>query len=209
MKLGLIITLGIVGVLGLVGLTSCGTYVSTYNELVASANACDKGLSNIDESYRRRADLIGNLVESVMSEAGHETKLDVEYAQARASAGGQVKLTPELMKDPQAMAAYKANQGSMGNFLGRLMVVAEKIPNPNFSAAYKDLRTNLEGTNNRIGIAIRDYNDVVEKHNTYIEGFFPSIFFGNKDRFKKREMFKVEDEKKKVPSLKDMDMRVK
>ena len=209
MKLGLIITLGIVGVIGLFGLVSCGTYVGTYNELVASANACDKGTSNIDESYRRRADLIGNLVESVMSEVGAETKLDVEYAQARAAAGGQVKLTPEMMKDPQAMAAYKANQGSMGNFLGRLMVVAEKIPNPNFSQSYKDLRTNLEGTNNRIGIAIRDYNDVVEKHNTYIESFFPSMFFGTKDRFKKREMFKVEEEKKANPNLKTMDMRVK
>lgn len=207
MKLGLIITLGIVGALALIGMSGCGLYVGTYNNLVASANACDKGVSNIDESYRRRADLIGNLVESVMSEVGAETKLDIEYAQARAAAGGQIKLTPEMMKDPQAMAAYKANQGSMGNFLGRLMVVAEKIPNPNFSQGYKDLRTNLEGTNNRIGIAIRDYNDVVEKHNTFIESFFPSMFFGNKDRFKKREMFKVEEEKKANPDLKTMKMR--
>lgn len=209
MKLGLMITLGVIGAIGLLGLAGCGTYVGTYNELVASANACDKGVSNIDESYRRRADLIGNLVESVMSEVGAENKIVTEYAQARAAAGGQVKLTPEMMKDPQAMAAYKANQGSMGNFLGRLMVVAEKIPSPNFSQSYKDLRTNLEGTNNRIGIAIRDYNDVVEKHNTYIESFFPSMFFGNKDRFKKREMFKVEEEKKANPNLKDMNMRVK
>ena len=207
MKTGLIVTLAIVGVLALIGLTSCGTYVGTYNELVASANACDKGVSNIDESYRRRADLIGNLVESVMSEVGAETKLDVEYAQARAAAGGQVKLTPEMMKDEKAMAAYRANQGSLGTVMSRLMVVAEKIPNPNFSQSYKDLRTNLEGTNNRIGIAIRDYNDVVEKHNTYIEGFFPSIFFGTKERFKKRDMYKVEEEKKANPDLKTMKMR--
>jgi LemA protein len=207
MKLGLIITLGIVGVLALVGMSSCGTYVSTYNELVASANACDKGVSNIDESYRRRADLIGNLVESVMSEVGAETKLDIGYAEARAAAGGQIKLTPEMMKDEKAMAAYRANQSTLGNTLGRLMVVAEKIPNPNFSASYKDLRTNLEGVNNRIGISIRDYNDVVEKHNTYIEGFFPSIFFGTKERFKKRDMYKVEEEKKVNPDLKTMKMR--
>jgi LemA protein len=198
---------GIIGIIALLGMSACGVYVGTYNELVASANACDKGVSNIDESYRRRADLIGNLTEAVMSEVGAETKLDVEYAQVRATAGGQIKLTPEMMKDPQAMAAYKANQASMGNFLGRLMVVAEKIPNPNFSQAYKDLRTNLEGTNNRIGIAIRDYNDAVEKHNAYIESFFPSMFFGNKDRFKKREMFKVEEEKKANPDLKTMKMR--
>lgn len=198
---------GVFGILALVAMSACGMYVGTYNDLVASANACDKGVSNIDESYRRRADLIGNLVEAVMSEVGAETKLDIGYAEARAAAGGQIKLTPEMLKDEKAMAAYRANQATLGNTLGRLMIVAEKIPNPNFSASYKDLRTNLEGVNNRIGIAIRDYNDTVEKHNTFIESFFANIFFGNKDRFKKRDMFKVEEEKKANPNLKDMKMR--
>lgn len=203
------IALGIVGVLALVGMGACGTYVGTYNDLVVSANGCDKGLSNIDESYRRRADLIGNLVEAVMSETGAETKLDVEYAQARANAGGQMKLTPEVLNDPKAMAQFKASQASLGQFLGRLMVVSEKIPNPNFSAAFKDLRTNLEGVNNRIGISIRDYNDLAEKHNSYIEGFFPSMFFASKERFKVRAFYKVEEEKKANPNLKDMNMRTK
>jgi LemA protein len=199
--------LGIFGVIALIGMMACGTYVGTYNELVTSVNACDKGVSNIDESYRRRADLIPNLVEAIMSEVGAETKLDIGYAEARAAAGGQIKLTPEMLNDPKAMAAYRANQATIGNTLGRLMVVAEKIPNPNFSQSYKDLRTNLEGVNNRIGIAIRDYNDVAEKHNNKIDAFFANIFFGAKDRFKHRELYKVEEEKKANPNLKDMKMR--
>jgi LemA protein len=184
-------------------------YVSTYNEKVTVSTRCDKQLSNLDEAYRRRADITENLVETIKSEVGAESSLITDYAQARAAAGGQMKLTPEMMKDPVALKAFQANQGSLGNVLGRLMIVAEKIPSPQFSAAYRDLRASLDGTNNRIGIAIKDYNKAVEENNNLHDSFFSGMVASAK--FPKREFYKVEEEKKAVPKLKDMnmDMRTK
>lgn len=204
-----IIALLVVGVVGLLALVGIGAYVGTYNELNTSVIAVDKAVSNIDESYRRRADLIPNLVEAIKAEVGAEQDIVVEYAKMRANQGGQIKLTPELMKDPQALAAYKAQQGTLGNFLGRLMVVSEKIPNPNFSRSFQDLRTNLEGLNNRIGIAIRDHNDSVEKHNVAVGSFFANMFFGTNPKFKARDMYKAEEEKKVNPSIKDMNFNTR
>ena len=206
---GLVITLLVLVGLGLFVGGSGATYVSTYNELNNSSIAVDKAVVNIDESYRRRADLIPNLVEAIKAEVGAEQDIVVEYARMRANQGGQIKLTPELMKDPQALAAYKSQQGSLGNFLGRLMVVSEKIPDPNFSKSFQDLRTNLEGLNNRIGISIRDYNDMVEQHNQRIGSFWAGIFFGNNPKFKARDMYKAEDEKKANPLIKNMDFNTR
>lgn len=193
--------------------TSCGAWwVGSYNALVKTSQRVDKSLSNIDETYRRRADLLENLVEIVKSEVGAENELVVEYAKARANQGGRIELTPETLKDPAAMAAYKQNQGTLGNFLGRMMVVAEKIPNPNFSNSYRELRASLDGINNRVGIAIKDYNTAVEAHNNLREGFWKSIVANHYgEKFKMRDYYKVEEEKKANPSIKNMnmDMRTK
>jgi len=203
--------LGILGglvVTGVILVASAGMwYKGTYNTMVVSSTAVDKALSNMDEAYRRRTDIVPNMVEAVMAETGAESKLDVEYAQARAQMGGRIQLTPEALKDPKAMAAFKSQQGTLGNFLSRIMSVAEKIPNPNFSRSFKDLRVTLDGTNNRIGIAIKDYNEAVTEHNVLVQGFFTRFVAGSNPKFGIREFYKVEEEKKAVPQLKNMNMR--
>lgn len=208
MKKGTVIGI-VIGIFLLIFGTSCVSWwTGTYDGLVKTSQRADKSLSNIDESYRRRADLLPNLAELLMSEVGAENEIVVEYAKARANQGGRVELTPETLKDPAAMAAYKQNQGTLGNFLGRMMVVAEKIPNPNFSKAYGEMRASIDGVNNRIGIAIKDYNTAVEIHNNYRGGFWKSIVADHYgEKFKDRIYYKVEEEKKINPSLKDMNMR--
>jgi LemA protein len=212
MKKSSVITIVIGIVLLLAGTACVSWWTGTYDGLIKTSQRADKALSNIDEAYRRRADLLENLVEIVKSEVGAENEVVVEYAKARAAQGGQITLTADTLKDPAAMAAYKQNQSSLGNFLGRMMVVAEKIPDPNFSKAYAELRASLDGVNNRIGIAIKDYNTAVEIHNNYRGGFWRSIVADHyADKFKERPYYKVEEEKKVNPKLKDMnmDMRTK
>jgi hypothetical protein len=195
------------------GLSCVGSYNGLYETGIKIATTTDERLSNLDEAYRHRADIIPNMVETVMSEVGAETKLDVEYAEARAKMGGQIKLTPEALKDPKAMEAFKTQQGTLGNFLSRIMSVAEKIPNPNFSKAYADLRRTLDGENNRIGIAIKDYNAAAKKNNEWIQAPLISVrrfvVSGSTDKFYKRDYYKVEEEKKANPNLKDLNMRTK
>lgn len=198
---GLIAGLIALGIVLLVGLTSCSVYTSSYDSLVTSSVAVDKAVGQIDESYRRRADLIPNYVKAVEAEVGAEQDIVVEYAKARAAAGGTVKLTPEVMKDPEALKAYQAQQGSLGNVVSRLMMVTEKVPNSNFSQGFRDLRTNLEGVNNRIGIAIRDHNDAVEHHNVNVGTFFNSTFFGSNPKFKERPMYLITEDKKVNPEV--------
>lgn len=213
MKTWVIILLSIVAVLVLGTLGCVSSYNSTYEEGIKISTRVDKNFSGMDEAYRHRADIIPNMVEAVMSEVGAETKLDVEWAQARAKMGGQINLTPEALKDPKAMEAFKTQQGTIGNFLSRIMTVAEKVPNPNFSKSYADLRRTMDGVNNRISIAIKDYNNSVEVNNTFVQAPFISIrrfvVSSSPDKFKMRDSYKVEEEKKVNPDLKKLDMRVK
>lgn len=209
MNKGLLALLITLGVALLIFMGGCSAYTGTYDKLVTSSVAVDKAVSQIDESYRRRNDLIPNYVEAVKAEVGAEQDIVVEYAKARAAMGGQIKLTPEMMNDPKAVAAFQAQQGTMGNVLGRLMMVTEKVPNPNFSQGFRDLRTNLEGLNNRVGIAIRDHNDAVQKHNVAIGSFWASTFFGNNPKFKARPMYVIEEAKKANPEISTMNFNTR
>lgn len=210
---GLVWFIGIALFLIISGLSCVGSYNGTYEKGIKLATTADERLSNLDEAYRHRADIIPNMVETVMSEVGAETKLDVEYAQARAKMGGQINLTPETLKDPKAMEAFRTQQGTLGNFLSRIMSVAEKIPNPNFSKAYADLRRTLDGVNNRITIAIKDSNEASKKNNEWVQAPLLSmrrlVIVGSPDKFYMRKYYEVEAEKKVNPNLKDLNMRTK
>ena len=140
--------------------------------------------SEVENQYQRRADLIPNLVKTVKGYATHENKTLVEVQEARASAT-QMKVSPDMINDPAAFAKYEAAQGQLSQALGRLMMVTENYPNLKADQQFLALQSQLEGTENRITVARRDYIGTVQEYNTTVRTFPGLIWakiYGAKER---------------------------
>ncbi|MFN7888104.1 MAG: LemA family protein, partial [Betaproteobacteria bacterium] len=142
--------------------------------------------------YQRRADLIPNIVNTVKGEANFEQETLTRVIEARSRATA-IQVTPELANDPQALAKFNAAQGELTQALSRLLMVTENYPNLKANAGFQDLRTQLEGTENRIAIARKRYIDTVAGFNTLVRQFpvnLTAMVFGYKDK----PQFAVENE---------------
>lgn len=173
----LTVTLSIVGVLLLVALLVIGWGVSVYNKLVALDEGVRAAWSQVENQYQRRYDLIPNLVETVKGYAKQEREVLIGVTEARASVG-QLKVTPEMLRDPKAFAQFQQAQDGLGAALSRLLVVVEKYPDLKSNENFRDLQAQLEGTENRITVARMQYNEKVQLYNTTIRRFPASIIAG-------------------------------
>ncbi|BAK67941.1 MULTISPECIES: LemA family protein [Sphingobium] len=126
--------------------------------------------ADVQAAYQRRADLIPNLVAVARNAANIEQSTLEGVIQARASAT-QVQLTPDDLSDPAKVEAFQSAQANVSSSLGRLLVTVEQYPELKSQARFADLMTQLEGTENRINITIRDYNAAVQDYNTRIRTF--------------------------------------
>ena len=120
--------------------------------------------SAVDNQYKRRSDLIPNLVATVQGYAAHEKEVFVQVTEARAKVG-QITLTPEVLSNPQAFKAYQAAQDGLSSALSRLMAVSERYPDLKANQNFLSLQAQLEGTENRISVARRDYIEAVKNYN--------------------------------------------
>jgi LemA protein len=159
MKLGLI-ALIVVGVLVVVGLVMGGSLFGTHNQLVQEREAIKGSWAQVDVVLQRRADLIPNLVETVKGYAKHEETAIDSVTSARAALGGAQ--TPK-----EKIAA----NGQLDSALSRLLVVVENYPNLKANENFMRLQDELSGTENRIAVERRKYNETVQKYNTDIELF--------------------------------------
>jgi len=125
--------------------------------VIASASA-------VDNQYKRRSDLIPNLVATVQGYAAHEKEVFVQVTEARAKVG-QITLTPEVLSNPQAFKAYQTAQDGLSSALSRLMAVSERYPDLKANQNFLSLQAQLEGTENRIAVARRDYIEAVKNYN--------------------------------------------
>ena len=123
--------------------------------------------SEVDNQYKRRSDLIPNLVATVQGYAAHEKEVLMQVTEARAKVG-QMTLTPEVLNNPQAFKAYQAAQDGLSSALTRLMAVSERYPELKASQNFLSLQAQLEGTENRIAVARRDYIETVKNYNLEI-----------------------------------------
>ncbi|HNI66238.1 MAG TPA: LemA family protein, partial [Pseudomonadales bacterium] len=146
-------------------LSGCG-----YNTLQSQDEQIKAAWSEVLNQYQRRADLVPNLVNSVKGYAAQEKAVLTEVTQARASVGS-IQLTPELLNDPAAFARFQAAQGQLTSSLSRLLVVAENYPQLKSDANFRDLQAQLEGTENRIGVARKRYIDSIQKYNVLVRQF--------------------------------------
>jgi LemA protein len=150
------------------GVSACGV-----NSIPTKEEAVKAKWGDVENQYQRRSDLIPNLVATVKGYAAQEKDVLEAVTKARASAT-QVTVDPTKLPDPSQMAAYEQAQGQLGSALGRLLVTVEKYPDLKSNENFLQLQSQLEGTENRISVARRDYNEAVQSYNTEIRTF-PSI----------------------------------
>lgn len=194
-KGGLVATVVIV----ILALIIIATAVGTYNSLVTSQEKIEAAWSEIDNQYKRRFDLIPSLVNTVKGAADFEKSTLEEVTEARASVG-RTQLPPGLPNDPAQLQEYLQAQQSLGSALGRLMVVVERYPELKANQNFLTLQDQLEGTENRIAVARRDYIEAVRIYNTARRRFPASIIAGMFG-FEKQEQLELEPEVRETPKV--------
>jgi LemA protein len=168
-------------------LAGCG-----YNEIQSKDEAVKSAWAEVLSQYQRRADLIPNIVETVKGEADFERGTLTQVIEARAKATS-IQATPELLNDPGALAKFQAAQGELSSALSRLMAVVENYPNLRANQGFQDLRTQLEGTENRITVARNRFIQATRDYNVLVRGFpvnLTAMVFG----YKEKPQFAVENE---------------
>lgn len=150
--------------------------VSKYNGLVGGNEKVENAWSQVENQYQRRADLIPNLVNTVKGYAEHEQSTLEEVVAARAKAT-QVTVDADSLT-PEKLAEYQQAQGAVGAALGRLMAISEAYPDLKANQNFMELQAQLEGTENRIAVARKDFNDAVRAYNLRTKRFPSSIIAG-------------------------------
>ena len=148
-----------------VSLAGCGiNNIPTYDEQVKAA------WSQVQNQYQRRADLVPNLVNTVQGFADQEREVLVEVTEARSKVGS-IQMDESILDDPQKFQQFEQAQSQLGSALQRLMVVVERYPDLKSNQNFLALQSQLEGTENRIAVARRDYIEAVRQYNTEIRTF--------------------------------------
>ena len=167
MRRGLWIAVGIIVVVVIVALIIAGSYISSKNQMVEKQVAVQTQWANVQTQLQRRADLIPNLVATVKGYATHEETIFTNIAQAREG----------LLNAHTPKAAIQAN-GQLDSALGRLLAISENYPNLKANQNFLALQDQLEGTENRIAVERRRYNQALQDYNTYIRQFPNSMWAG-------------------------------
>jgi LemA protein len=191
MSRGLWIVLGIVGVLVLAGLMIFASFVSAKNQMVALDQNVKANWSQVDVQLQRRADLIPNLVETVKGFTKQESTVFGDIANARAG-----------LLNAQGPAAKIAANGQLDSAFGRLLALTENYPQLRSSEQFMRLQDELAGTENRISVARKRYNDAIQTYNTYILQFPNSIWAGMAGYKQNNDYFTASPGAQQVPNVK-------
>ncbi len=195
MKAGSLTTIIIVAVLAIFVFMGC----NGYNGLVNQDEVVKNAWNNVQSDYQRRADLIPNLVNTVKGEANFEQTTLQNVIEARSKAT-QIKVDPENLS-PEKIKEYQEAQGQLSQALGRLLMVTENYPNLRANDAFRNLQTQLEGTENRIKVARNDFNAAVKDYNIKVRSFPMNILAGLFG-FKQKEGFTADPGTNKAPEVK-------
>lgn len=170
-----------------------------YNGLVNDSENMDNNWANVETQYQRRADLIPNLVNTVKGYATHEKETLEGVMKARSEAT-QTKVDPTNLT-PQKLAEYQKAQAGISQALGRLMVIQERYPDLKANQNFQELQAQLEGTENRINVARKDFNDAAKKYNVSIRSF-PKNILAKMFGFEKKVYFEAQSGAEKAPEVK-------
>jgi LemA protein len=192
---GVILLLVVVLLVGFAGFAGC----NAYNTLVTEDEVVNRSWADLQSQYQRRADLIPNLVNTVRGAADfeQETLNDVVEARARATS---INVTAADLEDPETMERYFAAQQQLGGALGRLLAITENYPQLRATEAFRDLQVQLEGTENRIAVARRDYNGAATRYNRKVRSF-PTNLYAGAFGFDRRATFEAEEGAERAPTV--------
>jgi LemA protein len=163
-----------------------------YNRFQQQDEAVKAAWSEVVNQYQRRADLVPNLVNTVKGFAAQEQKVFIDVTEARARVG-TIQATPELVNDPQAFQKFEAAQGQLTQALKSLIAVSESYPQLKSDANFRDLQSQLEGTENRITVARNRYIQAVQDYNVLVRSF-PSNLTAMMFKYPVKQNFSVQNE---------------
>ena len=169
-------------------LSGCG-----YNQFQSSDEAVKAAWGEVVNQYQRRADLVPNLVNTVKGYASHERETLEAVTKARAAATS-IQVTPEVLNDPQAFERFQQAQGQLTQALSRLLAVSENYPQLKADGLFRDLQSQLEGTENRITVARQRYIKAVQEYNVLARSF-PTNLTAKMFGYPVRPSFTVDNEK--------------
>ena len=191
MKKSTIIILAVIVIVAIWGITG-------YNGMVKADEAVSTAWSNVENQYQRRADLIPNLVNTVKGYAAHEKETLDAVISARTRAT-QVTVDADNLT-PEKLQEYQKAQGEVGSALGRLLAITEAYPELRANQNFLELQAQLEGTENRISVERRNFNDVAKNYNTSIRTF-PRNLLAGMFGFEKRPYFEAQEGAEKAPEV--------
>jgi LemA protein len=191
--IALVVIVGLVVLLG-------GWAVSVNNQLVGLEQDVNEKWAQVQNVYQRRADLVPNLVETVKGFAAQERTVLEEVTRARARATG-IQLTPEALNDPKALERFQTAQNELSGALSRLLVVVERYPDLKSNQNFLALQTQLEGTENRITVERRRFNESVREYNTRLR-LFPGSIVASFAGFTPRAFFEATPDAATPPKVK-------
>ena len=194
MKKGLIVLV----VLAVVAVALFGWVKNTYNSFVSADEHVQAAWSQVENVYQRRADLIPNLVATVKGYAEHESSTLQAVMEARAKAT-QITVDASDLSEEE-IARYQAAQGELSQALGRLLAVSEAYPDLKANENFRDLQTQLEGTENRITVERQKFNEAAQAYNTAVRSFPANIVAGIFD-FDKKGYFKAAEGAEVAPKV--------
>lgn len=186
--------IAIVAVVGIIAIWA----ISGYNSLVGMDENVSNQWANVETQYQRRADLIPNLVNTVKGYAAHE-KETLEGVMAARSQATQIKVDPTDLT-PEKLAEYQKAQGQLATALGRLLAITENYPDLKANQNFLELQAQLEGTENRINVARKNFNDAAKTYNTTIRRFPKNILAGMFG-FDKRAYFEAAEGAEQAPQV--------
>ena len=175
--------------------------IGVYNGMVTMEESVKEKWSQVENVYQRRADLIPNLVETVKGYASHEKETFLAVTEARAKVGGMVNIGAEALKNPAVFQQFQQAQASLSSALQRLMVVVERYPELKANQNFLALQDQLEGTENRIAVERRRFNEAARTFNTYIRQF-PKVILARMYGFTEKPYFKAQEGADKAPKVK-------
>lgn len=181
--------------LGVVALLAIFCY-TTYNGLVEKDEAVATAWSNVETQYQRRADLIPNLVNTVKGYAAHESETLESVITAR-SAATSINLTADELT-PEKIAEYQAAQQQVRSALGRLIAIAENYPDLKANQNFLELQAQLEGTENRIAVARKEFNEIAQTYNVSVRRF-PANLVASIFGFEKKAYFEADEAAEQAP----------
>ncbi|AOA57076.1 LemA family protein [Acinetobacter larvae] len=170
-----------------------------YNALQAKDEAVVASWSEVENQYQRRTDLVPNLVNVVKGYAKHEQQVLTEVTEARANVAG-LKVDRAVLEDPELFAKYQQAQSQMTSALSRLLAVSENYPDLKANEQFRDLQVQLEGTENRISTARKNYIVTVQDYNTYVRQF-PQVVTAKVIGMKVKPNFQAEQGAEKAPKV--------